>query len=181
MGRDKALLSLADAAAGETLVARAARCLASAVADVVIADRGRAYLPGFPSVTDGPGRGPAAALLGAAAAYPGRPLLALACDLPAVPPSLLRHLAALALSAPELDAALPEGPRGIEPLCALWGPRALATLARQVAGGRFALHPALADPELRIHRLDNEALRAFGDPAEIFRNLNQPSDLETDR
>src|SRR5262245_23173248 len=73
MGRDKALLEIE----GETLLARAARRLGEVCEEVLVADAGR-----FGGIPDGPGRGPAAGLLGAARARPGRALLVLAVDLP---------------------------------------------------------------------------------------------------
>lgn len=175
MGRDKALMELG----GESLVARAARCLAGVVGTVAVADRGRGYLPDLPSLDDGPGRGPAAGLLGAARAFPDRSLLVLACDLPAVPVGLLAQLVRLAEAEEALDAVFPRTSRGPEPLCALWGPRALALLGRRVTAGDLALHPVLADPKLRTRALETEELRAFGEPDEILRNLNSPEDLRS--
>src|SRR6476659_8186021 len=87
LGSDKARWDRA------ALPARAAGALAAVCAEVAVADRGRGLLPGRPSLVDGPGRGPAAGILGGAAAYPGRPLLVLACDLPRVPADLLAELA----------------------------------------------------------------------------------------
>ncbi len=124
MGRDKATVELVD---GETLAASAARRLAAVCPEVALADRGRQLVPGLPSLLDGPGRGPAAGLLGAAHAYPGRPLLALACDLPHVPVALLEELIRLGDSG-GADWVLPRWRGGAEPLCALWRPRTLAVL-----------------------------------------------------
>jgi len=168
MGTDKALLALE----GETLASRAARRLAAVCGTVVVADRGRGLVPGFASVADGPGRGPAAALLGAALAWPGRPLLALACDLPAVPVPLLAWLAEAAA-----DWCVPQWEGGLEPLCALWGPRALAVLAARVASGDFALHGLAAAAGLEIQVLSGPELAGFGQPAEMFLNANSPEDL----
>ena len=168
MGRDKALL----AASGESLPAAAARRLAAVCAEVAVADRGRGLLPGLPSLPDGPGRGPGARHQGAAA-YPGRRLLVLACDLPQVPEGLL---AALARSA-EPDWAVPRWREGVEPLCALYGPAALAALGRRIARGLFALH-RLAEEDLAVRVLEGEDLARFGDPREIFLNLNAPEDWE---
>ena len=89
MGRDKTSLM----AGGETLAAYAARRLAAVCTQVVIADRGRRLVPGCESVADSAEGGPAAGILGAARAWPGRPLLVLACDLPCVPVALLAALA----------------------------------------------------------------------------------------
>lgn len=171
LGQDKATLEVA----GETLVARAASRLAAAgVAEVVVADAGRRLVAGLPSLAEGPGAGPAAGILGAAAARPGRPLLVLACDLPAVPAELLAHLTGIEGA----DWVVPEGPAGLEPLCALYRPRALESLAARVTAGRFALHPLAADPGLAVRVLAPAELAAWGDPERTFANLNRPEDLE---
>lgn len=174
MGRDKAALSLPD---GPTLARRAADRLAAVrpeITEVAVADRGRGLIPGLPSLPDGPGAGPAAGLLGAARAYPGRPLLALACDLPGVPAALL---AALAAFQGDCDWAAPRlAPGRAEPLCALYSPAALAVLERRVAGGRLDLQ-GLAEEELRVRWLESEELAAFGRVEEVFFNLNTPEDL----
>jgi molybdenum cofactor guanylyltransferase len=171
MGRDKAGLVLD----GETLAAGAARRLAAVCPQVALADRGRRLVSGLPSLPDGPGRGPAAGLLGAARAFPGHPLLALACDLPHVPIPLLAELAR------EPDAAadwvVPRWQDGPEPLCALWGPRALAVLEARVARGTFALWSLAEEEGLQVRWLDGALLAAFGDPGALFLNVNTPEEL----
>jgi molybdopterin-guanine dinucleotide biosynthesis protein A len=169
LGEDKALL----AAGGERLAARAARKLAAVCAEVVAADGGRAIVPGVPSVPDGPGRGPAAGVLGAAAACSERTLLVLACDLPEVPEVLLAALAGAAGA----DWVVPRWQGRLEPLCALYGPAALAALARRAAAGRFALHELDDEPGLVIAHLEEEDIALFGDPARLFLNLNTPDDV----
>jgi molybdopterin-guanine dinucleotide biosynthesis protein A len=175
MGRDKALLTLgAQGETGETLAAGAARRLAAVCTEVVVADRERGTVPGLPSFADGPGRGPAAGLLGVARRRPGRPLLALACDLPAVPISLL-----LLLSEPVevADWVVPRWSGGLEPLCALWGPAALAVLAERVERGLYALHSLSGEAGLEVRYLEGDRLAAAGRPEEMFRNINRPEDL----
>lgn len=166
MGWDKALLAIE----GRSLPALAAERLAAICAEVAVADRGRGLLPGLPSLPDGPGGGPVAGLLGAAAAYPGRPLLVLACDLPRVPVELLAELA----SSDNWDWAVPRWGRGVEPLCALYAPVALAVLAEK---GLRAPH-RLAEEDLAIRYLEGNGLARFGPPEEVFLNLNTPEDLE---
>jgi molybdopterin-guanine dinucleotide biosynthesis protein A len=172
MGRDKAVLVLE--AGGETLAAGAARRLAAVCAEVLVADRGRGTVPGLPSLPDGPGHGPAAGLLGVARARPGSPLLALACDLPAVPIPLLAALVRLAEGA---DLVIPRWSGGLEPLCALWGPAALDALAERVEHGLYALHSLAGEPGLTVRFLEGERLAGFGPPEELFRNVNAPEDL----
>lgn len=169
MGRDKAGVAID----GEPLALRAARRLASACPEVLVADRGRGLVPGFASVRDGPARGPAAGILGAAAVRPGRALLVLACDLPEVTVALLAALARAA----GCDLALPRWRRGLEPLCARWGPAASEALARRAAAGDPALHAVAAEPGLEVRLLEGQALQRFGDPERLFLNLNTPEDL----
>jgi len=169
LGTDKSALVVG----GGTLPLRAAERLAPVCAAVAVADRGRQLLRGFPSLADGPGRGPAAGILGAARAYPGRPLLVLACDLPRVPAGLLAELARSA----DADWVLPRWSGGVEPLCALYAPAALAALAARVERSVFALH-RLVEEGLAVRYLEGEALTLFGSPEEVFLNLNTVEDLE---
>ncbi len=177
MGSDKARLEIG----GETLAARAARCLGAVCPRVVVADGGRRLLPDLQSVPDGPGAGPAAGILGAARAWPGHPLLALACDLPAVPAALLGELVALGRpgsSGAAADWAVPRWERGVEPLAALYQPGAIAALAAAVERGMLALHRLADAAPLRVHYLEGEPLQRFGPPGQVFLNLNTPADLE---
>lgn len=169
MGRDKATIEFQ----GETLAARAVRLLGETCKEVVVADAGRGLVPENASIPDGPGKGPAAGILGAAQAFPGRPLLVLAVDLPRVPVALLAEIAAS-----PADLAVPRWSGGLEPLCALYGPAALAVLASRVGEGQFDLHTLSETPGLKVRYLDDEEILRFGVPEEIFLNLNRPADLE---
>lgn len=178
MGRDKATLVIA----GETLAARAARVLASVCSEILVAAGGRDLVAGRPPVEDGPGRGPAAGILGAAAARPGRPLLVLACDVPRVPEALLARLAesmdppGAGDSRDAPDAVVPRTGLGPEPLVAVYGPRALAALAEQVSGGKHAVRALLGRDDLRVAYLEGAELALFGDPATTLANVNTPTD-----
>jgi molybdopterin-guanine dinucleotide biosynthesis protein A len=177
MGRDKALLPWD----GLPLAEHAARRLAAVCAEVLLADGGRGLIPAWPSVPDGPGAGPAAGILGAAAQRPGRALLVLACDLPAVPVPLLRALAEAAAppaaGEPAADWVVPRHGGRLEPLCACYRPPALAALAAQVATGELALHRLAQRSGLAAAYLEGAALTAFGEPSQLFANLNRPADL----
>jgi molybdopterin-guanine dinucleotide biosynthesis protein A len=174
MGRDKALLEVA----GETLAARALRRLSQVCEEVAMADNGRRLMAAARSLPDGAGRGPAAGILGAAAAYPGRQLLVLACDLPNVPLCVLSLLSPSTAGQVEADWVIPRWRGGLEPLCAQWGPAALAALAVQVERGDLALRSLAETSTLRIRYLEEPALSACGEPEEMFHNLNRPGDLE---
>jgi molybdopterin-guanine dinucleotide biosynthesis protein A len=169
MGEDKGRLD----AGGESLAARAARRLQEVCSEVAIADRGRRLVPDLPSLPDGPGEGPVAGLLGGALAYPGRALLVLACDLPEVPAALLAEIA----KPSGFDWVVPRWRGGLEPLCALYRPPALAALAEGVSRGVLAPHRLAAVPGLSIRYLAGAPLERFGLPEAIFVNLNRPADV----
>ncbi len=182
MGRDKAALAVD----GETLAARAARRLLGVCPRVAIADGGRGLVPGLPSLPDASAAGPAAGILGAARAWPGHPLLVLACDLPQVSEALLRELVRLqpvaaggeAAATADPDWVVPRWERGLEPLCALYRPAALAALAAAVERGIAAPHRLAEAAGLRVRFLEGELLRRCGQPADLFLNLNTARDLE---
>ncbi len=158
-----------------TLADWAAERLAEVCCEVLVADRGRELLEGLESVVDGPGKGPAAGLLGAAQARPEQDLLVLACDLPRVPVSLLRDLAGRS----DGQAWVPRHGGRFEPLCARFSPSSLAQLRVQVATGEVALHPWLRSESLEIDFLEGEELLRHGHPKDLFFNLNRPEDLRS--
>lgn len=182
MGRDKAALAVA----GETLAARAARLLASVCRRVVLADGGRNLVPGLPSLPDAPIQGPAAGILAAARAWPGHPLLVLACDLPRVPAALLAELlqeagaghGSIVGQAAGPDWVVPRWERGLEPLCALYRSPALAALAAAAERGVVAPHRLAETTALAVRYLEGERLSRFGPPVDVFLNLNTEGDLD---
>jgi molybdopterin-guanine dinucleotide biosynthesis protein A len=168
-GSDKALAMLD----GETLIERALRTVREVCEESVVADAGRRLAGGEDSVPDGSGQGPIAAVLGAARSRPGRALLVLACDLPLVPAALLRRIAGEAG-----DWVVPRHAGGLEPLCALYRPAALAALAANARRGVNALH-RLADAAIDVRYLDADSFADLGDARRLFANVNTPDDLRS--
>jgi molybdopterin-guanine dinucleotide biosynthesis protein A len=76
-----------------------------------------------------------------------------------------------------VDWVVPRWNGGLEPLCAVWGPAALAVLAERVERGLYALHPLSGDARLSVRYLEGDRLAAVGRPEEMFRNVNSPADL----
>ena len=97
--------------------------------------------------------------------------------MPFVPEALLRALVEGA-AAGTYDAFLPEssGRRGVEPLCAVYGPACGPAIARRLDSGD--LKAISFHPDVRVGILSLAQVRAFGDPDELFFNVNTPDDLE---
>ncbi len=106
----------------------------------------------------------------------GAPVLCVAWDMPFVPDRLLRALIDRAKSG-NYDAVLPEssGKRGLEPLCAVYGPACAAPIARRLDAGDLKAISFHAD--VRVGILSLAEVRSFGDPDELFFNVNTPDDL----
>ncbi len=111
------------------------------------------------------------------------PVLCVAWDMPFVTIELLR---ALLEGSTGWDAFLPEsdpkglptgrGRRGVEPLCAVYGPECAAAIERQLAlGDRRAIG---FHADVKVGTLPLERVRALGDPDLLFFNVNSPADLE---
>ena len=100
--------------------------------------------------------------------------LCVAWDMPFVPPELL---AALAAGLEHADAVLPESDsrRGVEPLCAAYGPACGPAIRAAIARGEaraIGFHGAV-----RVARLPRESVLQYGDLAVLFFNVNTPDDL----
>lgn len=103
------------------------------------------------------------------------PVLCVAWDMPFVTTQLL---GALVEGSAGWDAFLPEsdGRRGLEPLCAVYGPACGPAIEQQLARGdlrAIGFHAAV-----KVGTLPLERVRALGDPDELFFNVNTPEDLQ---
>lgn len=111
-----------------------------------------------------PSGGPASGLLAAWATHPDVAWLVLAADLPLVSSTSLRRL--VGHRAPALVATAYRHPDGvIEPLCAVWEPKAAEMLESGRGGG--SLRRLLETADVRLLGMD--------DPAEL-RSVNTPED-----
>ncbi len=99
----------------------------------------------------------------------GRPVLALACDLPFVVPELLAWLAELGG-----PAAIPRVGGRLQPLLARYDPVALEHLIPALAGEQ-PLGAAVA--ALQARPVTEAQLRRFGSPARLTFNVNTPGEL----
>lgn len=120
-----------------------------------------------------PGLGALGGILTAVREAPA-PVVVVAWDMPFVTAPLLR---ALAEGLTEADAVLPESGsrRGMEPLCAAYGPAVASAITHALAAGdqrAIGFHPWL-----RLRTLPPDELARFGTPERLFFNVNDAHDL----
>jgi molybdopterin-guanine dinucleotide biosynthesis protein A len=135
------------------------------------------WRPDLETIPDArPGAGSLGGIYTAVTAAP-EPVLCVAWDMPFTPEGLLRVLVDDATGG-GFDAFLPEsgGRRGVEPLCAVYGPGCGPAIARRLDAGDLKAISFHADVRVGILSLDR--VREFGDPDELFFNVNTPEDLE---
>jgi molybdopterin-guanine dinucleotide biosynthesis protein A len=102
------------------------------------------------------------------------PVVCVAWDMPFVSESLIRTLAD-GLS--HYDAVLPrsDGRRGVEPLCAAYGPACSEAIAASLDQGD--LRAIGFHSKIRVGLLSEAEIRSLGDPGLLFYNVNTAEDL----
>jgi molybdopterin-guanine dinucleotide biosynthesis protein A len=103
------------------------------------------------------------------------PVVCVAWDMPFVPAGLIR---ALAEGLDHADACLPESGsrRGVEPLCAAYGPACGPAIAAALDAGD--LRAIGFHRRIKVGILSTDQVHALGDPELIFFNVNTAEDLE---
>ncbi len=173
MGRDKARVEWH----GEPLVARVARALGACVARVRLVLRPEAESPlDLARIDDRrPERAPIVGLEAALGACEASAVLVAACDLPQIEPRLLLALLALCPAEGGPDAIVPSGPRGPEPLLAIYRPRVLPELRARIERGELSLLGLVGSLDTLL--VPERDLRIFDPDLASFRNVNRPEDL----
>jgi molybdopterin-guanine dinucleotide biosynthesis protein A len=175
MGRDKAFLPWGDT----DLLGHALARLRTVTDDVrILSGASRRYSDrGVPVEVDpATDLGPLGGLLAGLEARPGTDILLLGMDLPLIPPALLARLVELARDS---DAVVPVSARGPEPLCALYGAVCQEPVRRRVSHGDLRMTAFW--PDVRVREVGPSELGAFGDPEELFLNVNAPGDYDRAR
>lgn len=174
LGEDKATVPFA----GTTVLAWQCHRLRSQFPGVFVVakDPGRFAELGVPVVADAlPISASAVGVYTAVLASPTDRVLCLACDMPFVPEALLT---ALVRGSGDHDVFVPRHGERIEPLCAVYAKTVLGPLSEQLARGVKRIDEFYA--RVRTGYLDVQD-HSFGDPAQIFLNLNTPQELDKAR
>jgi molybdopterin-guanine dinucleotide biosynthesis protein A len=175
MGRDKALLPWGEVTLLDHAVRRLEKCCDEV--RILCGPRPRYTDRGFPTHVDAvPGAGALGGILTGLQLLQEGLGLFLAIDVPRVPVALLRRLIELSEG---FDAVVPVSPTGPEPMCAVYGPGCLDPVRRQVAAGELRIIDFW--PKVRLREVGLEELAAFGDPADLFLNINTNEDYEASR
>jgi molybdopterin-guanine dinucleotide biosynthesis protein A len=173
MGEDKALIELG----GQRLVDRAARMLAAVAEPVVEVGPGWSGLPAVRE--DPPGSGPLAAIGAGAAALRAAGhdglVLVLAVDMPRVGVDLLRFLA----DRPGTPTAVPRAGGHLQPMCARYGPEALAAVDERLAAGGQSLRDLLETLAAcgTVSWVEPEEWEPVAGP-DAFDDVDTPEDLQ---
>jgi molybdopterin-guanine dinucleotide biosynthesis protein A len=166
-GRPKGL----ERVGGARIVDRVARAVRAVTSDLLLvanASDAPSWLPGARVVGDVHRDCGSLAGLHAALAHAGSPVLVVAWDMPFVSAALLAAIVDAAR--PGVDAVLPLGAHGPEPLCAWYAPPCLAVAERLLAGGERRAR-ALGEAVHAVH------LDVAADSATTLMSVNTAEDL----
>jgi molybdopterin-guanine dinucleotide biosynthesis protein A len=173
-GRPKGL----EVVGGERILDRLARVMTDALGEppllVANAPDAPAWRPGLRTVGDSrPGYGSLGGIYTAVLSAPA-PVVCVAWDMPFVSEPLLQ---ALAEGLTSYDAVLPEsgGRRGVEPLCAGYGPACAEAIAASLDQGD--LRAIGFHRRVRVGTLSLDRVETLADPELVFFNVNTADDL----
>jgi molybdopterin-guanine dinucleotide biosynthesis protein A len=161
---------------GVRIIDRVAQALAESSDEVIVVANDPAASTWIPGARVVPDEKPGFGALGgvhAALVYSANAAIVLSWDSPFVPGALLRALRS-AGEAAGADAAVPmsNSPWGFEPLCAWYRASCAPTVERHLDSGD--LHAGSWLREVKVVQLD---CSPWGDPDEIFFNVNSSEDL----
>ena len=176
MGADKAFVDYE----GRTFLARTLDLARSITSDVRIVGSREKFAPFAPVVEDifrdcGPLGGIHAALRASRTELN----LVLAVDTPFVPAAFLRYLIRRAQSAPDVTVIVPRNDAGWQPLCAVYRREFADAAENALRAGRNKIG-RLFD-QVRTRAIGEEELEAADFSVSIFRNLNTPQEVESER
>jgi molybdopterin-guanine dinucleotide biosynthesis protein A len=173
-GKPKGLERVGGIRILDRLAAEMEAALGAAPLLVANAPDAPSWRPGLRVVTDvRPGLGSLGGIYTAVVESPA-PVVCVAWDMPFVSAGLIRQLAE---GLGDHDAMLPQsdGPRGVEPLCAGYGPACREAIAASLDAGD--LRAVGFHARIRVGILPLAEVERLDDPALLFYNVNTADDL----
>jgi molybdopterin-guanine dinucleotide biosynthesis protein A len=123
-----------------------------------------------------PGAGPLGGLYTALVRAPTEHTLVVACDLPFLTASFLRHLATRVGTD---DAAIPRTEAGPQPLCAVYARSCIEPIRARLERGAFQV--SALTQAINVTHLDAPELAPFDPNGTLFMNINRPNDYRRAR
>jgi len=171
-GQAKGLLRVG----GERIIDRIARALRPMVETIAVvsnAPDANSWLDGAPVWRDR--RDERASIVGIhTALFHADTVVVVAWDMPFVTAQVISAI--VGAYTPTSGAVVPVGPRGPEPMCALYTRDCLEAIEDALAAGDLRM-TALVERLPRLTRLSLSDVARIGDPARLFFNVNTPADL----
>jgi molybdopterin-guanine dinucleotide biosynthesis protein A len=176
MGADKAFIDYG----GRTLLTRALDLGRLITPDLRIVGSREKFAPIAPVVEDiFRDCGPLGGIHAALRASPTELNLMLAVDTPFVPVAFLQYLIRSAQSAPDATVIAPRSNARWQPLCAIYRRDFADAADNALRAGRNRIDQLFG--QVRTRAIGQEELEAAGFSESIFRNLNTPEELESER
>lgn len=173
MGRDKARVEYG----GVPLAERVARSLQECLERVRVVVRPGEKPPlNIPAIEDSHEvRAPIVGVAAALRACQSEAVLITACDLPDIDPRLLGLLLAAMPTSGGPEIVAPMGPRGPEPLLAIYRPTLLQRIEKHIRMNDLSLQKLLRDADTQI--IPEQVLREIDPELRSLRNVNTPGDV----
>lgn len=170
-GRDKVVEPLG----GVMLVDRVVSVLKPLFSEIIFIGHPRQKIAGYKTVPDiipdcGPLGGIYTALISSKNPY----CFIFAADMPNLNTGLIRYMAGLKEKA---DIVIPQVPKGMEPLHAVYSKTAIPVIKDLLVKRKFKILNLIE--QMKIEYIEYQSIKYFGEPLRIFSNINSLSDIDT--
>jgi molybdopterin-guanine dinucleotide biosynthesis protein A len=169
-GRDKVVEPLG----GVMLVEMVISVLRPLFSEIVLIGHARHAISGYKTLPDMvPGCGPLGGIY-TALVYSGNPYCFIfAADMPNLNTGLIRYMAGLKEKA---DIIIPQVPKGLEPLHAIYSKTAVPVIKDLLTKREFKILNLIG--QMKTEYIGYQTIKDFGEPLRIFSNINSLSDIE---
>ncbi|MBI3974854.1 MAG: molybdenum cofactor guanylyltransferase [Armatimonadetes bacterium] len=174
LGADKRAVVLL----GVPLLERAVAILQSVADDVVIVTRDETGVFRRARILsdDVPDRGPVAGLLTGLRAIRHARAVVIPIDMPLLTARFLFYLSRVSMG---WDITIPTWARRLEPLVGVYSTACAQLLERSLRRRRASVADFVRSADLPVRYLTDAEIMPFGDPAQLFLNVNRREDMET--